>query len=469
MPDPIEALLRPLPIPNRVKAVAWDVFQQSASPDDLAAKLRDLPIPQEAKAALWNLKANAGGQVPAQEPGAPPSDPMSAVDRLLSFLPMAGGAAGGIIGGIGGTVGGMGVGGIPGAIGGAALGGSAGEALRQLANRVRWEEAPDTAGEAARDIGFQGVVQGASEGVGGVVTKGAAKGAQAVYRGYLKPSLAAKKIAKAGPVVRTAMNEGIPISRTGATLDETGKIAGKAGRVISEMHDEVRAAVREAPGKVDLKRIADRVRRVARQRYFKPGSDPSDYQAALSVADRIDQHKSLGIPPGMVPSRIRVSVSQANEVKQALQESARSSYGVPNAGAKEVAEKAGARKLRVAIEANTGGRRGVVGRLNARESKLIDAAQAIAHAVEREANQYTLSGTKSLLSGTLGAGTYAAGAAAPLAAAGALAARTALHPAVASRAALLANRLSKELGIGAASATRLAAYVLAESDGGNDE
>lgn len=290
---------------------------------------------------------------------------------------------------------------------------------------------------------------------GPMVSKAAQSGARAVYRGFLKPSIAAKNAPKANAIVETAIREAIPIARSGASFDKSGRVVGKAGRVIEALRAEVDAEVAQAGGTIDLKRIADRVRRFAKQRYDKAGADPADLKAAMDVADRIDQHAS-------VKGATNVSVSKANEVKKTLQDTARSSFGVPNANAKKTAEKAGARKLRIAVEGATGGRSGPVATLNAREAKLISSAKAIAQAVERDSNTQVLYGAKSLASGALGASGVAAGMGGPAALVGALATRLALQPQVATRAAIVADRLAKELGLTAASAARLAVHVVSE-------
>ena len=61
MPDPAEAILRPLPLSDRAKAAAWDVFHQSQSADELRGALDALPLPDEAKAALLGAKAPEAG------------------------------------------------------------------------------------------------------------------------------------------------------------------------------------------------------------------------------------------------------------------------------------------------------------------------------------------------------------------------------------------------------------------------
>jgi len=282
-----------------------------------------------------------------------------------------------------------------------------------------------------------------------------AAGAKQVYRGYLKPSLAAGKIGKASQIVQTALDEALPITRSGVAT---------ANRVIGELRAEVDSILANAKGRIDLKQIADKVRGFARSKYFKPGADLTDYKTALDVAERIDSHPSLGLPAGAKPTRVEVPLSQANEAKRALQETASASYGQPNANAAKRATKEGAHALRTEIEAATGGSTGKVATLNARESKLIDAAKAIAHAVEREASHSKLYGVKTMVAGGVGGADYAQNRD-PLSAIGkGLAARALLTPNAQSYIAIVANRIAKQLGVAASTATRLAEFVLSEPD-----
>ena len=377
--------------------------------------------------------------------------PRTWADTASDLLPTAGGIAGGVIGGIGGTVAGMGVGGVPGAVGGATLGGAAGESLRQLVNRYRGLDAPDTPLEAATGIAQQGAIQGGSEAIGAGIAKGASAGARAVYRGYLKPSLAASKVAKADQIVATALDEGIPISRRGTA---------KAQEIITELRGEVDNILGQSQGTLDLHRVAERVRAFAKRRYFKPGVDTSDYQMALGVADKLDQHAALGLPPGARPTRVDVPLSAANEAKRGLYTSVKEAgFGTPQ-GAKKTTEKYAAHQLKTGLEQAAP----AIAPLNARESKLIDAAKAIRQAVEREANQNPIYGVKTLVSAGAGIGSYQQGDS-PIEAIGkGLAMRAALRPGTQSMAAILANRIAKQLGVGAASAARLAAYALAQDE-----
>lgn len=87
-------------------------------------------------------------------------------DTAVDLLPAAGGITGGAIGASIGAPFGLAFGGVPLGIGGATLGGGAGEAAKQLINRVRGKRAPADVGEAATDIGIQGGIQGAGQAIG---------------------------------------------------------------------------------------------------------------------------------------------------------------------------------------------------------------------------------------------------------------------------------------------------------------
>jgi hypothetical protein len=375
---------------------------------------------------------------------------LDALDRLIGLMPAAGGMAGGIIGGVGGTVLGVGVGGVPGAAGGAALGGAAGESLRQLIELARGHrhDGPVSATSAAKGIGTQGAVQGASELVGAGVGKAVTTGAKAVYRGYLKPSLSARMAPKANEIVDTAIAEGLAISRVGAQ---------KAQRIITELRTAVDGILAKTTGTIDLHQVAQKVRAFAKNRYYKPGVDPSDYEAALKVADNLDTHAALNLPAGVKPSRVDVSLSDANASKRGLYTSIKEAgFGTPQ-GAKKTTEKFAANQLKTGLEKAAAS----IAPLNARESKLIDAAKTISRAVEREANQNPLYGVKTLASMGVGGGIGAASGQDPVVAAAlAFGARQLLRPAVASRLAITASRLSKQLGVTAATASRLAYFAM---------
>jgi hypothetical protein len=377
-------------------------------------------------------------------------------DTAVDALPTLGGAAGGILGGLGGAAFGLGFGGVPGAVGGATLGGAAGEAFKQLINRARGADAPETMTDAATDIGVQGGVQGALEATGQAIPKALASGGRAIYRGYLKPSLAKGSVGKADAIVETAIREGLPVTAAGGA---------KAQKLIGELKAEVESLLGKAPGTVDLHQIAERVRAFGRQKYYKPGVDSADYHAVLKVADNIDAHPSLGLPPGAKPSRVAVSLPTANEAKRGLDTAVgEANFGVER-GATKTAQKFGRRALRNDLEKAAP----EIAPLNARESRLIDAAKAIERAVGRESNKSPLIGVNTMLSGALGAGAYAGGGDPFTAAALALVTRAGLDPAIGSRVGIVAARLGKTSGAVPATAARVALQAVLEAQQRGDE
>jgi hypothetical protein len=344
---------------------------------------------------------------------------------------------------IGGAIGGV-MGGVPGAV----AGGAAGSLVKAAIQRPDEAMAHplQTAGYAAA----AGVGQGALEGAGQMVPKALTAGAKAVYRSYLKPSLSMKLAPKAEQIVNTALNEALPITKSGAT---------KAQQIITALNQQVQDVLDNSSGTVDLHDVADRLRMWATKTYYKPGVSTGDYESALAVADSIDKHASLGVKALFTPS-VDVSVSEANASKQALQKAARNAYGTQSS-ATTTAQKVGASEMRQAIEKQAP----EVAGLNAREAKLIDAAKAIARAVGREGNQYKMHGTKAMVGALVGSEETARTGDPWGSAAKGLAVTLALQPGVATRAAIVASRLGKMSGIAPASAARLAiAAIKSEPD-----
>jgi len=377
---------------------------------------------------------------------------------------------------VGSTVGAI-AGGVPGAI----LGGAAGRGYQDLYEHAK--EIPGAVADVASglvnnpsetlggfvegakegliDTGLAGAIGGAMEYGGNLAMKGAQNFAGAVYRGYLKPSLAAVNVKKAQQIVQTALDEAIPL---------TNKGIAKATSTISELKAEVNRilAARQnisqtVHGDIDLHDIAEKVRQFARDKYYKAGSPSEDFEAAMKVADNIDKHPSLGLPPGAQPGPTPVTLTKADETKTALRASAgKNAFGVERSAAQE-AEKLGARELRLAEEA----RAPAIAPLNARESKLLDAAKAIRQAVERDANQNPLYGVKTIASVGFGGEEYGRTGDPWTAAAKGLGARYLLRPEVVSQVAILAYRIGKLPGVAPASAARLALAALSENHAGD--
>lgn len=353
---------------------------------------------------------------------------------------------------IGGAIGGT-VAGVPGAV----AGGMAGERLRQYANALTGKEALPGQLDATGRMLTQGAIQGAMQYGGEKVPEIAGKLGRAVYRSYLKPSLAASNIRDAETIVDTAIREALPISKGGVA---------KANSLISGLNAEVKDELARTPGQVDLQAVADRVRQWATKQFYKPGVPSADYDAALAVANSIDHHASLAsevmrpvektVETGLVneggqpilrtvttqqPTTVYRQVAtplEANSIKQGLQKAGADATLMERAATKQ-AQEAGGHEARLALEQLAP----KIAPLNARESKLIDAASAINRAVQREANQYVAHGTKAMVGAVVGGEEYRRTGDPYMAAAKGLATTVALQPAVASRLAIVASRLGQ--------------------------
>ncbi len=371
---------------------------------------------------------------------------------------------------IGATVGGFALG-APGAM----LGGAAGRGYQTLVERA--SEIPSAvtdvlgnvvnepvatmrgfvegAKQGATDMAIAGGVSGALDAVGGAVMRGIGGLGRAAYRGYLKPSLAESQIAKAPQIVDTLIDEAIPLTESGSQ---------RAQQVISELRAEVKRHLAQSSGRLDLKQVADRVRQFARQKYYKPGVPVEGFDAAMRVADNIDNHPSLGLPPGARPTRVDVSMTQADDVKRGIGTSVGdNNFGVDRGATKSTQKRAYA-VMRQGMESKVP----EIRPLNRRESRLIDAAKALDRAIGREGNKSLVNGVTTLMSGAIGAGEYARTGDPYVAATEALIARTALAPSVATRAAIVAARLGKTSGAAPATVARAVVAALSEADEQSD-
>lgn len=391
----------------------------------------------------------------------PPEAPVDAsmLSKALGVGPAIGSTIGGIVGGPA----------------GAGMGGAAGVGYESLIRNAR--ELPGAVSDVARNLvtnpraTMQGFAEGAKEGAetaglsavanaameygGAKAMQGVQNVAKAVYRGYLKPSLAGASIKKAQTIVNTAIEEGIPITQAGKERAE--RVIGELKKQVDDILVNRQHISRNVHGDIDLHDIAERVRQFARDKYYKAGRPVEDFEAAMRVADNIDAHPAATAIPG---SPQPVNLTEANAAKRTLQESAGDrAFGVERTPAQE-AEKRGAYELRQEIET----RAPQIAPLNARESKLIDTAKALGRAIEREANHNALVGVKTMAAATAGGVEYGRTGDPWSAAAKALAIRYALAPERASKLAILTYRVGKLPGIAPASAARLALAALAELD-----
>lgn len=373
-------------------------------------------------------------------------------DTAVDALPALGGMVGGAVGAATGIPT-AGLTSLPAGMAGAALLGAGGEAAKQLINRVRGVPTPDDANAALTDISGQGAIQGALEGAGTAAMSGLEHAGTAVYRGYLKPSLSRVNLPKAVQIVQDAIANTLPVTPHGASTAEG---------MIDALHGKVTALLSQVTGKtVDLSEIADGVREWAGRTFNRPGRDPADYQAALKVADRIDRHPSTPINPFDPSQPLTATPLAANQLKQDLQTAVGDKFGVPGGSATTATEKYASSQVRQGIEQQVPS----VGPLNARQSRLIDVAEALNRAVGREGNQSATNGVKTLSAVSLGSLDYAAGDTPIKAAVASLGARLALSPAVMTRAAILATKMGQTLpGTAVADVARVALQVASEND-----
>ena len=409
----------------------------------------DIIVPANATDAQIS---KAMGMPPATARALPPeAADRTWTDSAIDALPTLGMMAGGTVGALGFSAFGTPIAGGLGAIEGGAFGAMTGEAAKQHLNRMRGKPSPTTPGEAAARLGKEGVIGAANETLGQGLTKVIAPAAVGVYRGYLKPSLAKNMVRKAGQVTKNSMAEGLAITEGGLR---------KAEGAIAAANKEAQRLVDQAKGTVDIKDIADRVRAWAKAKYFQPGKSMKDYQKALKVAAELDQHPALGVPPKGRVLSVDVPVGTANRIKTGIQDSIADADWGKQAGARATTQKIMARMLRHGVESETGGPGGAVARLNARQARLLDSAKAIRAAVNREANQSKLHGSKTLAAAAFGVAEAGRTGNPYFAALKAAALRVGLHPGVATRAAIVASRMGAKSGAAVAdvTATVLAMY-----------
>jgi hypothetical protein len=241
--------------------------------------------------------------------------------------------------------------------------------------------------------------------------------------------------------VETGIREAIPVTEGGVA-----KVSG----IITDLRAEADRILANTTGEVDLHTVADKLRAWGQRLYNRPGRAPSDLEAVMKVADRIDNHPSMIQRPPLAPVD-RVSATAANQAKRDMQAGASTSFGVKS-GAEKTAEKVGASYLRQGVEDVAP----AVGPINARESQLIDLAKTLNKATGREANRNQLFGVPTVMADA-GAGRYGAGAMA-------LAVRMGLTPNVATQAAILAAKMGDTLpGTAVADVARIAVQAVSQS------
>jgi hypothetical protein len=251
------------------------------------------------------------------EPAAPPARTLT--DRAVDALPTVGGALGGIVGGIGGTVAGMGVGGVPGAVGGAALGGAAGEGFRQVANFLRGVPSPTTATDAAKQMGTQAAVQGASELAGQGIVKGAGMAAHGLMDFAIRPAPTVAE--EFGDIAATALKERLPVGSVfpggtkGSSVAKQAmrESAGETKRLLTQAEQ---AGLRVSPDDLARGPVTQLVGDIAKQ----PLSESELNQVSRMFSEYLGSH-----PGRMTPTAVK-------ELKQAAQRIAKPIFRALNSG-----------------------------------------------------------------------------------------------------------------------------------------
>lgn len=309
--------------------------------------------------------------------------PHPLVQRLLSWLPAAGGAAGGILGGIGGTVLGMGVGGAPGAIGGAAIGGATGEAINELGNEIAGNpsaasqaKTPMSAmGEAASRIGTQAAVQGGSEAAGGLIGMAGKAVAPRLMQSAVKPSVDAlmDRTGNMPTVIKTLLDNGISVTQSG--VKKIYDLLGTNTATVKRLTDASTATIDPIDA---VKPVYDLISARTNQ-----VNASQDLKAMADAANQfLDEQSGSGLIKGGAP----MTVAQAQAIKQGTYKYlGEKAYTGELKSADTDAQKAIAGGLRQQIEQAVPD----VAPLNAQSSRLLDA-------VDQVAKRAGLSGNKDL-------------------------------------------------------------------------
>lgn len=329
--------------------------------------------PEEIEAAAAKLYKDANPSHP------PVSDKHSWLSTAADWLPTIEGAAGGLIGGAAGLAGG-GIGAIPGAMAGAALGGAAGEAQKQVINRLAGEPAPATVGGAAKDIALAGGSQAGAELVGGAVGAAAAPilkaGGERLMQSAVKPAYAAVKNqvrrAELPRVVKTLLDEGINVTNGGLR---------KINDLLEATNDQINNLITNR-GAVYPEAVAARGDDVA-ARLAQQAAPLDDLAANRKVVDQfMEVH---GGAPNL-PAK-PLTLRQAQDLKTGTYRAiGNRAYGEAR-GAQTETEKALARGLKEDIETELMRQGKNIKPLNAREGRLMDAKEAIAKRVAAAGNR----------------------------------------------------------------------------------
>lgn len=372
MPDPVADYLRTLNTSNRARAAAWDAVYSAKDDAQAQQMLQALPFSNEVRAQLWDArKGKPLAAVPTAQPsvdeawstigagggGGSENYVPPTADQAVNALPTIGGMAGGVIGATTGPVG---------AVAGAGLGGGAGEAAKQLVNRVRGAQAPNTPLEAAGGIVKQGAIQGAAEATGQVVGQGAKAAGPWLMQKAVKPTqaLLSEYRTTAPAVVKTLLDEGINVTQSG--LD-------KLQRLFQSTNEDIAAAVQGATGQIEPMRVASRLSDTSKSA-MNQVNPKADLQAISDVGHEFLNHPKFENTPTL-------SVADAQAMKVGTYKRIGKKYGELSSAHIE-AEKALGRGLKEEIAAEVP----QIATLNERDSQLMAAQDAVGRRVALSGN-----------------------------------------------------------------------------------
>lgn len=275
-------------------------------------------------------------------------------DTAVDAIPLVAGAIGGLAAAPSG----------PGAIGAAALAGAGGEGVRQIINRARGVEAPETPMDAAKDMGVAAAMNAGAEVGGQALGAGMRKAAPWLMNKVVKPSYQLLQDYKttAPKLAQTLLDNGINVTESGLS-----KLQG----LMRATNQEIRDLVENSTAKVNKDEVLRRVDELAANT-MKTSANPNKALAkATEVADQFVEHpyyKGESIP-----------VAAAHDLKVGTYKEVGNAYRKPE---KAQALKALARGLKEEVAAKVPG----VADKNAEEAALMAAGEAVSKRIAVDAN-----------------------------------------------------------------------------------
>jgi hypothetical protein len=252
------------------------------------------------------------------------------------------------------------------------LGGATGEALRQLVNRARGAEAPATPLAAAKAIGTEGAVQGATE-VAGAGLGGVAKVAgKALVENAVRPTMSL--VREFPDVINTIVKERLPVGRS---LPGVAKGSEQALAKLGQASQSVRALLEKAGADgvtFQASHIAQPVLQLVDDIAKQPLGEAQERQLADMLDEFLVRHKGPLTP------------ADVKQLKASAQAIAKPVYRAVEKGFPVTAEQSLNARFNAAV--GTGAKESLetiagVGEGEARKKSLIGATRALKQAENR--------------------------------------------------------------------------------------